>query len=311
MARILITGGSGFLGGHLAAAAAAAGEDVTATYHAHRPQKGPPMRWMPLDLEDEQGTIEAVRSARPEIVLHAAAMAKPDDCAREPERAERVNMGGSRAMARACAAVDARLVLVSTDLVFDGGAPPYAEDAPVRPLSLYGRTKLLAERAVLEAAPDAAAARVTLLYGRPAIGGTSFSEALRTNWEAGKTMALFADQYRTMIGGANLAAALLELAHSDFRGLIHVGGSERISRLEFGFRLAARLGVDPALIRPLAMADVPALAIRPADVSLEIKLARRILRTPLLDCRKGIEAAYPGTPDNSRHGLDKPRCGPY
>lgn len=293
MARVLITGGSGFLGGHLAAAASAAGDDVTAAFHARRPESGPPVRWMPLDLEDEEGTIESVRRARPEIVLHAAAMAKPDDCAREPERAERVNTGGSRAMARACAAVGARLVLVSTDLVFDGAAPPYAEDAPVRPLSLYGRTKLLAERAVLEAAPDAAAARVTLLYGRPAIGGTSFSETLRTSWEAGKTTALFTDQYRTMIGGANLAAALLELAHSDFRGLIHVGGSERISRLEFGFRLAARLGVDPALIRPAAMADFSPPALRPADVSLDIRLARRLFRTPLLDCREGLAAAYP------------------
>ncbi len=293
MARVLITGGSGFLGGHLAAAASAAGDDVTAAFHARRPESGPPVRWMPLDLEDEEGTIESVRRARPEIVLHAAAMAKPDDCAREPERAERVNTGGSRAMARACAAVGARLVLVSTDLVFDGAAPPYAEDAPVRPLSLYGRTKLLAERAVLEGAPDTAAARVTLLYGRPAIGGTSFSETLRTSWEAGKTTALFTDQYRTMIGGANLAAALLELAHSDFRGLIHVGGSERISRLEFGFRLAARLGVDPALIRPAAMADFSPPALRPADVSLDIRLARRLFRTPLLDCREGLAAAYP------------------
>jgi len=293
MARVLITGGSGFLGGHLAAAASAAGDDVTAAFHARRPESGPPVRWMPLDLEDEEGTIESVRRARPEIVLHAAAMAKPDDCAREPERAERVNTGGSRAMARACAAVGARLVLVSTDLVFDGAAPPYAEDAPVRPLSLYGRTKLLAERAVLEGAPDTAAARVTLLYGRPAIGGTSFSETLRTSWEAGKTTALFTDQYRTMIGGANLAAALLELAHSDFRGLIHVGGSERISRLEFGFRLAARLGVDPALIRPAAMADFSPPALRPADVSLDIRLARRLFRTPILDCREGLAAAYP------------------
>jgi dTDP-4-dehydrorhamnose reductase len=293
MARILITGASGFLGGHLAAAAASAGEDVTAAFHARRPEKGLPMRWMQLDLEDEQGTIETVRSARPQIVVHAAAMAKPDDCAREPEKAERVNTGGSRAVARACAAVGARLVLVSTDLVFDGGAPPYAEDAPVRPLSLYGRTKLLAERAVLEGVPDAAAARVTLLYGRPAIGGSSFSETLRTSWEAGKTTALFTNQYRTMIGGANLAAALLELAHSEFRGLIHIGGAERISRLEFGLRLAARLGVDPALIRPAVMADYSPPALRPADVSLEIGLARRVLRTPLLDCRAGLAAAYP------------------
>jgi dTDP-4-dehydrorhamnose reductase len=292
MARILITGGSGFLGGHLAVAAAAAGNDVIAAFHAHRPEGGPAVHWLRLDLEDEGGTFEAVRSAHPQIVLHAAAMAKPDDCAREPEKAKRVNTGGSRAVARACAAVGARLVLVSTDLVFDGGTPPYAEDAPVRPLSLYGRTKLLAERAVLEGVPDAAAARVTLLYGRPAIEGSSFSETLRTSWQAGKTTALFTDQYRTMIGGANLAAALLELAHSDFRGLIHLGGAERISRFEFGLRLAARLGVDPALIRPSEMADYSPPALRPADVSLEIGLARRVLRTPLLDCREGLAAAY-------------------
>jgi dTDP-4-dehydrorhamnose reductase len=276
----------------LTAAAARAGDDVTAAFHAGRPDGGPPVRWIRLDLEDERATIELIRRAAPEIVLHTAAMSKPDDCERDPERAKRVNTRGSGILARACAGVGARLVAVSTDLVFDGETPPYGEVDVPRPISRYGWTKLEAERVVLENAPGAAVARIALLYGRPALGGSSFSEWLRTSWEAGKTTALFSDQYRTMIGGANLAAALLELARSEFRGLIHLAGSERISRLEFGRRLGARLGADPALIVPAAMADVPSRASRPADVSLEIILARRVLRTPLLDCREGLAAAY-------------------
>ena len=293
MPRILITGAGGFLGGHLAVAAARAGDDVTAAFHTRRPEGGPAIRWVRLDLEDERATIELIRRAAPEIVLHTAAMSKPDECERDPERAKRVNTRGSGILARACAVNGARLVAVSTDLVFDGETPPYAEEAPARPLSLYGRTKLEAERTVLENAAGAAVARIALLYSRPALGGASFSEWLRTNWEAGKRTALFSDQYRTMIGGANVAAALLELARSEFRGIIHLAGPERISRLEFGRRLGARLGADPALIRPAAMADVASLASRPADVSLEIILARRVLRTPFLDCREGLAAVYP------------------
>jgi dTDP-4-dehydrorhamnose reductase len=291
MARILITGAGGFLGGHLAVAAARAGDEVVAAYHSRRPEGGPPLRWLLLDLEDTAEAGAAIREVRPEIVIHAAAMARPDDCGRDPERAERVNTGGSRVVARACASIGARLVAVSTDLVFDGAAPPYAEDAPARPISLYGRTKLLGEAAVLEEAPGAALARVALLYGRPALAGSSFSEWLRMNWEAGRETPLFADQFRTMIGGANLAAALLELARTDHHGLIHLAGPERISRLEFGRRLADALGAEQGLIRPAVMADLSSPTPRPADVSLDIGLARRILRTSLLDCRDGLAAA--------------------
>jgi dTDP-4-dehydrorhamnose reductase len=132
---------------------------------------GAPLR--PVDLADAGAVAAAFREARPDAVLHAAALARVADCHRDPERARRVNAAGSAVLAELAAAAGARLVLVSTDLVFDGARAPYREEDPPAPVSVYGRSKVAAEGAVL-AVPRAAVARVSLLFGPSLTGRPSF-----------------------------------------------------------------------------------------------------------------------------------------
>jgi dTDP-4-dehydrorhamnose reductase len=272
--RFLLTGASGQLGAYLLRQLTAAGADVTAWSGARRGELfGVPFQ--PVDLADSDAVAAAFRQARPQTVIHAAAVASIAECHRDPTRARRVNVDGTATLAELAARAGARLVLVSTDLVFDGESPPYSEGDPPAPLSIYGRSKADAEAAAL-AAPRAAVARVSLLFGRTLTGRPSFFDQQAEALRAGRPVTLFADEWRTPLHLATAARALVALAHSDFTGLLHLGGPERLSRLEMGHRLAHFLGADSGVLLASRRADAPAPEPRPRDVSLDSSLWRRL-----------------------------------
>ncbi len=266
--RLLLTGASGQLGAYLLRELTAAGEDVTAWSGSRRGELfGVPLQ--PVDLADAAAVAAAFRQARPGVILHAAAVASIAECHRDPARARRVNVDGTATLAQLAAGAGARFVLVSTDLVFDGESPPYREGDILAPLSVYGRSKADAEAAASLAAPRVAVARVSLLYGRTLTGRPSFFDQQADALRKRRPVTLFADEWRTPLHLATAARALVALARSDLDVLLHIGGPERLSRLEMGQRLAHFLGADPGVIVPARRADAPAPEPRPRDVSLD------------------------------------------
>jgi dTDP-4-dehydrorhamnose reductase len=194
-------------------------------------------------------------------------MAAVGDCVREPERAADVNINGTATLTELCNAAGARLVFVSTDLVFDGEAAPYAEDARKAPLSVYGRTKAVAEDFVLKSGRHAVV-RVSLLYGPSRNGKPNFFDAQVAALRDGQPVRLFHDEWRTPLALSSAARAITTIAQSDVTGLMHAGGPERMSRLEMGRRLADHLGVSPAGIEAASRLD-PGGEPRPRDTSLD------------------------------------------
>ncbi len=124
-----------------------------------------PHRYLEADLTDAASVQRAVAEARPQAIIHTAAMTDVDRCEREPELAWAVNVDGTGHVAEAARAAGAHLVFVSTDYVFSGEAGPYSETDATDPRSVYGKSKLAAEQVVQERCPDAAIARTSTLYG--------------------------------------------------------------------------------------------------------------------------------------------------
>jgi dTDP-4-dehydrorhamnose reductase len=193
-------------------------------------------------------------------------MAAVADCARDPGRAEAVNTSATATLAELCDAAGARLVFVSTDLVFDGERAPYREADPPAPLSVYGRTKAAAEGAVLERARHAVV-RVSLLFGPSLIGKANFFDHQVAALRGGQPVRLFHDEWRTPLGFATAARALAAIATSEVTGQLHIGGPERMSRVEMGRRLAACLSTTAAIepVSRFSIAGEP----RPRDTSLD------------------------------------------
>jgi dTDP-4-dehydrorhamnose reductase len=273
--RLLLTGASGQLGGYLLRELAGRdGVSVVAWSGATAGARfGAPLR--PVDLADPDAVAGAFADARPHVVLHAAALARVADCQCDPERARRVNAGAAATLTGLTQAARARLVLVSTDLVFDGERGGYREDDPPNPHSIYGRTKAEAEAAALTA-PRAAVARLSLLFGPSLTGRPTFFDDQVSALRGGRPVALFRDEWRTPLDLETAARALVALAFSHVVGLIHLGGPERLSRLEMGRKLAAALHADASRLIAADRADVPSPEPRPRDCSLDSSFWRAL-----------------------------------
>ncbi len=265
--RLLLTGASGQLGAYLLRERRRQGTVVAAWSGRRRGELwGCPL--CPVDLTDADAVAAAFREARPDVVLHAAALTAVADCQREPERAEQINTRGSTVLAELADRAKVRLVHLSTDMVFDGERGGYREEEAVAPLSVYGRTKAAAEKAVL-ACPRALVARVSLLFGPSLTGQPAFFDRQATALREGRPLTLFHDEWRTPLSLLVAARGLLALAESDVVGVMHMGGPERLSRLEMGQRLARSLQCDPVLLVPVSRGSVAAAEPRPRDLSLD------------------------------------------
>jgi dTDP-4-dehydrorhamnose reductase len=265
--RWLITGASGQLGGYLLRQLESGPEPVVA-WSGSRQGTCYGCQWQPVDLTNAYHLASAFKAARPTAVIHGAALASLAECWQQPARAQQINAQASALLAELASQARARLVLVSTDLVFDGERGGYREQDPPLPLSVYGRTKAAAERAVL-AFPETAVARLSLLFGPSVVGRPYFFDQQVTSLRQRRPMRLFMDEWRTPLSLAAAARALVSLARSPFVGLLHLGGPERMSRLEMGQRLARYLGVDASTILASSRDSITAAEPRPRDVSLD------------------------------------------
>jgi dTDP-4-dehydrorhamnose reductase len=276
MARLLITGGTGFLGGELLRQAVPAGYSVAATYFSQEPPALDGVTWAPLDVRDGFAVEELVDRLRPAVVIHTAFLQNgPEVMAITGE--------GAANVARASAAAGARLIHMSSDVIFDGereGA--YTEADPPAPISPYGEAKARAEELVAAADPAAAIVRTSLIYGfDPVDRQTQFALDVAAGRRGDR---LFVDEYRCPIYVVDLAAALLELAALPYAGVLHVAGAERVSRHELGVLLARACGLDPSGIPAARSAESP--VPRPRNCALAVDRAQALLTTRLRGVRQ-------------------------
>ncbi len=265
--RFLVTGASGLLGRWVCREIERAGEPLVA-WGLSRAEPG----CVAVDLTSAEAVQMAFDAASPDVVLHLAAVSAMSDCARDPARARAVNATAVGTLARIVEGAGARLVMVSTDLVFDGEDAPYDEEKGAAPASVYGRTKREGEVLALSMG-SALVVRLALLFG-PALGGRKgfFDTQLETLRGAG-SISLFDDEWRTPLALDCAARSLVAVARTDATGVLHLGGPERMSRSEMGVRLARLAGADESCILHVSRLSLPGER-RVRDVSLDASRLR-------------------------------------
>jgi dTDP-4-dehydrorhamnose reductase len=292
LAKVLVSGASGFLGSNLALEAVKRGHQVWGTYYKQPFQlKG--IEASKLDICIPSAIEALFKEAQPDFVFHLAAMSKPDDCAKDEPACRQINVQGSKLLAEACAKSGAKLIFTSTDLVFDGSVHFTREEDEARPLGVYGRSKLDAEKAVLGVeGARAAVMRTVLMYGWGRAAGRSFAETWLRQFLTSQPLRAFTDQYRCPVWAEDLCDVLLKAAEADLKGIYHTAGPERMNRYDFAKRLAVEFALNPDLVLPTSMADAVFDDPRPKECSLNIEKLQAALDYKPLGVADGLKRMH-------------------
>jgi len=274
--RVVITGAGGQLGIDLAAACTAAGDDVFAFDRAG------------LDIGSRSAAHNAITSLRPDAVINCAAWTAVDACESDPDRALALNGTAVRWLAEASHRAGAHLVQISTDYVFDGTLDrPYHEWDDTDPQSVYGLTKLIGEQEAVVLGPSATVVRTSWVCGR---NGNNMVKTIMRLADVHPELAFVDDQVGHPTFTHDLAPVLRRLALDRLSGVVHATNQTACSWYQFAGEVVAAMGKDPAMVQPIATADLqPARpAPRPANSVLDNAVLRMAGFAPLRDFREPL-----------------------
>ena len=288
--RILITGGSGQVGHCLKAQLEGCAELSVPDSSA-------------LNIADRHSVRQAVETFRPDYIINAAAYTAVDKAESDAGRAFAVNRDGARHLVEAAEAAGAAMLHISTDYVFDGaGGAPYDEAAQTAPQNIYGASKLAGEQAVLAACRRAVVMRTSWVFGAH---GQNFVKTMLRLGRERDSLGIVADQYGAPTAAADIAAALITIVRrhtpeqlAERAGIYHYCGSPYASWFEFAetiFAEAAAQGVLAKIpaVKPIATADYPTPAKRPADSRLDCGKIRAVFGIGPCDWHSALSDLQP------------------
>ncbi len=288
---VLIFGGAGFIGAHLANLAL---QREWQTVIADQKQPGKPnvTGWRDADITRLESIEQVINAEQPKVVINVAALADIDRAERERSLAWQINVLGARYIAEVCSRRKIRLLFFSSDAVFDGENGPYKEEDERHPVNYYGVTKAEAEKIVLSIYPEAAVIRISLVLGFPLFGGNSFLAGLEGKLRAGMSVAAPSDEVRTPLDVITLAECALELASGSFSGVIHLGCTQSIDRFSLTLLLARQMGFPSDLVVEQSHARlVPSRAQRHKRGILDVSMAQQMLGFHLPNLEATIQRA--------------------
>jgi dTDP-4-dehydrorhamnose reductase len=276
--KVLITGGTGLLALNWACAIRATHDVVLATHTRRVNLEG--VTAAPLALDDTDVLARELERMAPDVIVHTAGITSVEQCEREPGLARQVYVDLTRNVAAAAARFGAGLIHISTDHLFSGTRALYTEDVPPEPINAYGRVKLESEETARAACPGALVVR-TNFFGWGHRYRQSFSDWIYYSLREGREVTLFEDVFITPILADRLASSAQRLLELGASAIYNVGGDERLSKYDFGVRLASAFGLPERLVRRGTIAASELSVKRPPDMSLDSSKARALLGGPL------------------------------
>lgn len=306
--RIYLTGGSGFVGSNVVRVAQEKyNANVFAAVYSWQPKQKPTFQYARVDLSDHDAVMASVRAFQPDVIIHSAIINDFARLYREREQAWRAYVETTHNLTDAANEVGAnngrgaKMILISTDWVFDGSQAGATEATPPNPINYYGVLKVASERVVAERGKNWAVARVAGVNGihwfrrgepqtqNPGYG--HFATAVLNSLQRGEPFQVWlgnnVNQRATPTLATDAADMILKIAQADAQGIFHCVGGESIERMAFAQRVAQAFGYDPQMIQAAAPPnDLPPAARIPADTSLDAQHTAQVLNHRLLDVQE-------------------------
>jgi dTDP-4-dehydrorhamnose reductase len=274
--RILVTGSNGLLGQKLTKLltthsdiyliATARGKSVLEI------QKG---EYHSMDISNAEEVETIVSAAKPDVVIHTAAMTNVDQCETDREGCWRTNVDAVQNIVRSCEQNNVRLIHVSTDFIFDGSHGPLDENENPSPVNYYGESKLAAEELIKKSKVQWAILRTVLVYGiTKDMSRTNIVLWVKNSLEAGKTIQVVDDQFRTPTLAEDLAQGCYLAAKHKATGIYNISGKDFLSPYDIAIHTARFFDLDDTLIKKTDSSHFKQPAKRPLITGFIIEKAR-------------------------------------
>lgn len=291
--RILFTGVSGLLGGNAAFEWVDQFQFIGVfNQHeiSHFPKLFPQSIFLKGNLADRPFVEKMIVECKPDVIVHAAALTNIDECERNREWADAVNVSATDHLTRAAQAVHAKLVYISTDAFFDGKpGQRFSEEAQPDPKNHYALTKFQSEQIVLSASRENLVVR-TNIYGWNVQDKLSFGEWIVQKAIRGETIPLFQDVWYSPILVQDLLRVLAQMIEKNSVGIFNVGADESLTKYDFGIKVLRRFGCNVRLAQASSVQDLP--TYRSRNMSLNNAKARNAFPQCSFDVEKGIQYFY-------------------
>lgn len=294
MQKILITGANGFLGYYLVKQLLDKNNFVIATGRGdcRLPFKKTNFVYESLDFVNGAEVKKVVSHYRPEIVLHAGAMSKPDECELNKEAAFKTNVTGTVHLLREAGAIQCFFIFLSTDFVFSGEKGMYNEEDETGPVNYYGETKLLAENEVKKYVFGQSIVRTVLVYGKPVSGRSNILTNTANALQKGEQLKIFDDQVRTPTYVEDLAHGITKIIEQKTKGIYHISGEDVFTPYQMSLAVAKYLNLDASLIAKVTEAEFQQPAKRPLKTGFDISKAKKDLNYRPVPFEEGLKKTF-------------------
>ncbi len=227
-----------------------------------------------LDITDKKIVDKQIKAFKPDIIFHFASLTRGDECALHPDKAYDINVNGTKYVAEAAAEIDAAVLLVSTNEVFDGKKKtPYHEDDKPNPITIVGKTKLEAEKIIKEKVKKHFIVRTSWLYSK---WNSNFIHAVLNKAIKDKKIELVKDEVSTPTYSLDLVEGIKKLIETDKYGTYHLSNAGISSRLEFAKKAFDIKNLKNVEITPVALADYKRASKPPLFTPLENRKAKKL-----------------------------------
>lgn len=293
--KILITGANGLLGQNAVKQFVSTGCEVFATGRgaSRLPLFDQPYTYLDIALTERNRVLAGVTSIQPDIILHTAAMAQPDDCELNRAACYDSNVNATKYLADAAEIVGARLIFLSTDFIFSGESGPYKEEDVPAPVNYYGQTKWEAEQYVMQGKMDWAIVRTVLVYGNILKGTRSnIVTWVKDNLEKKRQIKVVSDQIRTPTFVEDLVQGIRLIIEKEKKGIYHISGKEVLTPFDIAIQVAGYFGLDKSLMERVNADTFTQPARRPLKTGFIIEKAERELGYRPVSFVEGIRRIY-------------------
>ena len=268
--RILIIGSNGMLGQRLSKFYSEASNVELLTSSAEDITFSPNINYEKFDITDKKQVKKIIYSFYPDIIINTAAYTNVDKSEIEKELTWAVNVTGVELIAKYASSIDARVIHISTDYVFDGKSGPYDEKHIPNPIGYYGRSKLAGENALKCGNCDYTILRTNVLYGPAANGRPDFVKWVVNSLKENQNIRIVTDQINNPTYIDDLVRAINKVQEYNKLGVYNIGGPEFLSRYDFTLRIAEYFKLDKNLITPILTEELKQNAKRPLNSGLII-----------------------------------------